>query len=133
YKLTKKTIAEIGRELGVSYVVEGTVRRAGTRVRVTAQLIQVADQTHLWTQSYERNFDDILILQSDVAQAIAKEIDIKLTPREAKRLAGVAVVSPPAHEAYLKGRYFWNKRTEEGLKKGIAHFEEAIGHEPNFA
>ena len=133
YKLTKKTVAEIGRELGVSYVVEGTVRRAGTRVRVTAQLIQVADQTHLWTQSYERNFDDILILQSDVAQAIAKEINIKLTPREAKRLAGVAVVSPPAHEAYLKGRYFWNKRTEEGLKKGIVHFQEAIEHEPDFA
>ena len=92
YKLTRKTVSEIGRELGVSYVVEGTVRRAGTRVRVTAQLIQVADQTHLWAESYDRHFDDILILQSEVAQAIAKEINIKLTPREAKRLASTGVL-----------------------------------------
>jgi TolB-like protein len=134
YKLTRKTVSEIGRELGVSYVVEGTVRRAGTRVRVTAQLIQVGDQTHLWAESYERHFDDILILQRDVAQAIAKEINIKLTPREAKRLANARlVVSSQAREAYLKGRYFWNKRTEEALKKGIEHFHEAIEHEPNYA
>ena len=90
YSFTKKTIAEIGRGTGRVVLVEG---RSGAPGRgVTAQLIQVADPTHLWAQSYERNFDDILILQSDVAQAIAKEIDIKLTPREAKRLAGVAVV-----------------------------------------
>ena len=133
YKLTRKTIAEIGSELGVSYVVEGSVRRSGTRVRVTAQLIQVANQTHLWAESYERHCEDILILQSDVAQAIAREIRIKLTPREARRLAAASVVGSEAHEAYLKGRYFWNKRTEDALKKGIEHFQEAIEHEPGYA
>jgi TolB-like protein len=133
YKGTSKTIAEIGRELGVSYVVEGSVRRAGTRVRVTAQLIRVADQTHLWSESYDRHCEDILILQSDVAQAIAREIRIKLTPQEEKRLAKAGTVGSKAHEAYLKGRYFWNKRTEEGLKKGIDHFQEAIAHDPRYA
>jgi TolB-like protein/Tfp pilus assembly protein PilF len=133
YKLTNKTIAEIGRELGVSYVVEGSVRRAGPRVRVTAQLIQVVDQTHVWAESYERRFDDILILQSDIARAIAKEIDVTLTPSEMRRLAGASAISPDAHAAYLKGRYCWNKRTEEGLKKGIEYFHEAIAYEPTFA
>jgi TolB-like protein len=133
YKLTRKTVSEIGRELGVSYVVAGTVRRAGRRVRVTAQLVQVADQTHLWTESYDRDFDDILVLQNDIAHAIAREIKIKLTPRAVKRLAGAGAVSPQAHEAYLKGRYFWNKRTEDALKKGIVHFQEAIAHEPHYA
>jgi TolB-like protein/Tfp pilus assembly protein PilF len=133
YKGTRKTIAEIGRELCVSYVVEGSVRRAGTRVRVTAQLIRVADQTHVWSESYDRHCEDILILQNDVAQAIAREIRIKLTPQEEKRLAKAATVGSKAHEAYLKGRYFWNKRTEEGLKKGIDHFQEAIALDPRYA
>jgi len=133
YKQTAKTVSEIGRELGVSYVVEGTVRRAGRHVRVTAQLVQVADQTHVWTESYDRDFDDILGLQSDIAQAIAREIDVKLTPGAARRLAGAGAISAKAHEAYLKGRYFWNKRTEDALKKGIVHFQEAIAHEPRYA
>ena len=134
YKGNRKTVSEMGRDLGVSYVLEGGVRRAGASVRVTAQLIQVADQSHVWAESYERHFDDILSLQCDVAQAIAREINIKLTPREAKRLAGAGVVvSPKAREAYLKGRYFWNKRTEEALQKGIEQFQEAIEHEPHYA
>jgi TolB-like protein/Tfp pilus assembly protein PilF len=133
YKGTRKSIAEIGRELGVSYVVEGSVRRAGTRVRVTAKLVQAADQTQLWAESYDRPCDDILILQSEVAQAIAREIRIKLTPREARRLAAASTVGMPAHEAYLKGRYFWNKRTEDALKKGIDHFQEAIALAPDYA
>ena len=95
YKGNRKTVSEMGRDLGVSYVLEGGVRRAGARVRVTAQLIQVADQSHVWAESYERHFDDILSLQCDVAQAIAREINIKLTPREAKRLAGAGVVVSP--------------------------------------
>ncbi len=133
YKNTNKTVAEIGRELGVSYLVEGSVRRGGSRVRVTAQLVQVRDQTHLWAESYERRYDDILMLQSDLARAVAKEIDVTLTPSEATRLARAPAISAQAHEAYLKGRYFWNKRTEEGLKKGIEFFEDAITHEPDFA
>jgi TolB-like protein/tetratricopeptide (TPR) repeat protein len=133
YKMTAKTVAEIGRELGVSYALEGTVRRAGGRVRVTAQLVQVADQTHVWTETYDRDFGDILVLQSDIARAIAREIKIKLTPGAAMRLASAGAVSPKAHEAYLRGRYFWNKRTEDALKKGIVHFQDAIAHEPRYA
>jgi TolB-like protein len=132
YKLTRKTVAEIGRELGVSHVVAGTVRRAGSRVRVTAQLVDVAGQTHVWGESYDRDFDDILVLQSDIAQAIAREIKIQLSPRAAARPAGGAI-GAPAHEAYLKGRYFWNKRTEDARKKGIGHFQEAIAQEPRYA
>jgi TolB-like protein/Tfp pilus assembly protein PilF len=133
YKQTAKTVSEIGRELSVSYVVEGTVRRAGSRVRVTAKLVQVADQTQVWSESYDRAFDDVLGLQSEIAQAIAREIKIKLTPAAAKRLADSGAISPQAHEAYLKGRYFWSKRTEEALQKGIVHFQEAITHEPRYA
>src|SRR5207249_4626894 len=100
---------------GVSYVLEGAVRRGGDRVRVTARLVQAADQTHVWTETYDRDFGDILVLQSDIAQAIAREIKIKLTPGAAIRLAGAGSVSPEAHEAYLRGRYFWNKSTEDAL------------------
>jgi TolB-like protein/Tfp pilus assembly protein PilF len=133
YKMTRKTAAEIGRELGVSHVVAGTVRRAGLRVRVTAQLVQVADQTHLWGESYDRDFDDVLILQSDIAHAIAREIKIQLTPGTGTRAAAARSVGAQAHEAYLKGRYLWNKRTEDALQKGIGHFEEAIAREPRYA
>jgi TolB-like protein/Tfp pilus assembly protein PilF len=133
YKATTKTVAEIGRELHVSHVVEGTVRRAGGRVRVTAQLVQVADQTHVWSDTYDRDFGDILVLQSDIAQAIARQIKITLTPGAARRMASAGSVSPQAHESYLRGRYFWNKRTEDALKKGIGHFEDAIAQEPRYA
>jgi TolB-like protein/Tfp pilus assembly protein PilF len=133
YKRTSKTIAEIGKELGVTHVVEGSVRRAGGRVRVTARLIQVADQTQVWSESYDRGFDDMLALQGELAQAIAREIRIKITPREAQRLAAAGAIGARAHEAYLKGRYFWNKRTEDAFATGIQHFHDAIAHEPNYA
>ncbi len=133
YKATTKTVAEIGRELRVSHLVEGSVRRAAGRVRVTAQLVQVADQTHVWTETYDRYFGDILVLQSYIAQAIAREIKIQLTPGAATRIASAGAVSPQAHESYLRGRYFWNKRTEDALRKGIGYFEEAIAQEPRYA
>ena len=133
YKDSDRTVQQIGRELGVSYVLEGSVRRVGRRVRVTAQLIQVDDQTHLWAESYDRELGDILALQNDVASAIADEIQIKLTPRERARLEKVRPVNPEAYEAYLKGRYFWNKRTKEALEKSIRWFERAIEKDPNYA
>ena len=133
YKHTGKSIQQIGRELGVYYVLEGSVRRAGNRVRIAAQLIQVSDQTHLWAESYERDLGDILGLQSDVAQAIGDEIRVKLTPQEQARLASVRPVHPEAYEAYLKGRYFWNKRTKEALQKGVRYFERAIEKDPGYA
>jgi TolB-like protein/Tfp pilus assembly protein PilF len=133
YKATKKGIREIGRELGVSYILEGSVRRAGGRVRITAQLIQVSDETHVWAESYERGLGDILKLQSEVARGIAREIRVKLTPREARRLEETREVSPEAYEAYLKGRYLWNKRTEDSMRKSIAQCERAIRQHPGYA
>ena len=133
YKGTKKSIKEIGAELGVAYVLEGSVRRALGRVRIAAQLIQVRDETHLWAQTYERSVTDILKLQSEVARAIAREIRVKLTPREERRLAASSAVSPQAYEAYLKGRHLWNRRTEEGMRKSIAHYEQAIRLYPQYA
>ena len=133
YKAASKTIADIGRELGVSHVLEGSVRRARNRVRIAAQLIQVSDETHLWAESYQRSLGDILRLQSDVARAIAREIRVKLTPREERRLADTPEVSPEAYEAYLKGRHLWNKRTEDGMRKSIVEYEDAIRQHPEYA
>jgi TolB-like protein len=133
YRAASTTVADMGRDLGVSYVLEGSVRRSGSRARVTAQLIKVADETQVWADSYDRAIDDMLTLERDVARAIAREIDVTLTPNAAKRLAGVTAVNPLADEAYLKGRYFWNKRTAESFEKGIDFFHEAIAHDPTYA
>jgi TolB-like protein/Tfp pilus assembly protein PilF len=133
YKGTKKSIKEIGAQLGVAYVLEGSVRRALGRVRIAAQLIQVRDETHLWAQTYERSLLDILKLQSEVARTIAREIRVKLTPREERRLAASSAVLPQAYEAYLKGRHLWNRRTEDGMQKSIAHYEQAIRLYPQYA
>ena len=133
YKSTNKGIDQIGHELGVDYILEGSVRRAGNRVRISAQLIQASDQTHLWADSYDRDLEDILTLQGEVARAIAGEIRIKVTPREQTRLASPRPVNRESHEAYLKGRYYWNKFTEEGLRKGLEYFQQAIAIDPGYA
>jgi TolB-like protein/Tfp pilus assembly protein PilF len=133
YRSTHKSLQRIGRELGVTYLLEGSVRRAGGRVRVSARLIQAGDQAHRWTGSYERELHDVLALQSDVARAIAKEIEVKLAPRERVRLAAAAPVDPRSYEDYLKGRYLWNARTQEALEKSIHYFERAIRNEPRHA
>ena len=133
YKGTRKSIREIGRELGVSHVLEGSLRRDADRVRISAQLIQVSDETHLWAESYERSLGDILKLQSEVAQAIAREIRVKLSSREKRRLTAVHEVAPAAYEAYLKGRHLWNKRTEEGMRTSISYYEDAIRKSPDYA
>src|SRR5213080_800931 len=132
YKSTTKTAQQIGQELGVSHLLEGSVRRSGERVRITAQLIRVSDATHLWAEGYERSLHDILALQAEVARAIAREIQIKLTIGVQHRLDRVAAIDPEAHEAYLRGRHLWNRRTEEGMRNSIAQYEEAIRH-PDYA
>jgi TolB-like protein/tRNA A-37 threonylcarbamoyl transferase component Bud32/Flp pilus assembly protein TadD len=126
-------LPEIARQLKVDAVVEGSVLRSGDRVRITTQLIDARTDRHLWAHSYERDMRDVLELQSEVAQAIANEIKIKVTPQEQVRLARARPVSPEAHEAYLKGRYYWNLRTQEGLKKGIEYFQQAIEKDPGCA
>jgi len=133
YKDTKKDARQIGRELGVDYILEGSVRRDGERVRITAQLVQVEDQTHLWARNYDRSLRDILSLQSDVAGAIAQEIALRLTPESSARLAAASPLDAQAYELYLKGRYAWNKRTEGGFLKAIDYFNEAIARDPNYA
>ncbi len=124
YKEARKPVPEIARELGVDGVIEGSVLRAGSRVRITAQLIRGATDEHLWTQSYERDLRDILALQSEVARAIAREIKIAVTPEEETRLAGARASNPGAYEAYLKGRY--QKSTAKGTKLAIEYFQQAL-------
>ncbi|HWS68240.1 MAG TPA: winged helix-turn-helix domain-containing protein [Steroidobacteraceae bacterium] len=135
FKSTTKSIGQIGHELGISHVLEGSVRRAGERVRITAQLIRVSDESHLWAQSYERALDDVLEVQAEVAQAVAREVQVKLSPRDARRLhpEKKRSIKPQAYEAYLRGRHFWYRRTEEGMRKSIECFQAALQHDPSFA
>ena len=133
YKHSDKRLDQIGRELGVQYVLEGSVRRAGDRVRITAQLISVSDQSHLWADDYDRKMEDVVTVQDDVAIAVARETQLKLDPAQQTDLARGRTVNPEAYEAYLKGRFFWNKRTEEGFRKSIEYFETAITKDPAYA
>jgi TolB-like protein/DNA-binding winged helix-turn-helix (wHTH) protein/Flp pilus assembly protein TadD len=133
YKGARKPLPEIARELNVDAVVEGTVLRSGEQVRITAQLIQAPADKHLWAESYEGDLHDTLALQKKVASAIAERIRIKLTPQEQEVLKNAEVVNPEAYEAYLKGRYFWNKRTADGLKRAVAYFTQAIEKDSNYA
>ena len=133
YKGTKKPLQEIAQELNVDALVEGTVLRSGGRVRITAQLIQAATDRHLWAEGYERDLRDVLALQSDVASAIANEIRITLTPQERARLASTREVNREAYEMYLKGRYYWNKRTRQYIERSIEYFQQATAKDPNYA
>ena len=126
YKDTRKDARQIASELGVNYIMEGSVRRDAGRVRITAILIRANDQTNLWAQTYDRDLTDILSLQNDVAGAIAREIRLKLTPVANARAASAGSLDPQAHELYLEGRYFWNRRTESGLLKAIESFNGAM-------
>jgi eukaryotic-like serine/threonine-protein kinase len=124
---------EIAKILGVDAVVEGSVIRAGDRVRITAQLIDAKADRHLWAKSFERSSRDVLALQEELAAAIANEIHVQLTPAEKSRLSSARQVVPEAYDAYLKGRYFFNRPSDENLQKAIAHFEEAVKRSPDFA
>ena len=133
YKKAQKLLPEIARELNVRAVVEGSVLREGDNVRVNVQLIQASPEKHLWAENFDRTMKSILALQSDVAQAIAREIRVVVTPDEQKRMASSRSVNPEAHEAYLKGRFYWNKRRGEDLKTAIGYFDQAIEKDPSYA
>jgi TolB-like protein/DNA-binding winged helix-turn-helix (wHTH) protein/Flp pilus assembly protein TadD len=133
YKNVHRPLPEIARELNVEAVVEGSVSRSGNQVRITAQLIQVPADKHIWAQSYAGDLRDTLELQSRVARAIAEQIQITLNRQEQGALGSSRAVNPEALEAYLKGRYFWNKRTGDGLRTAIAYFSRAIEIDPSFA
>jgi TolB-like protein/DNA-binding winged helix-turn-helix (wHTH) protein/Flp pilus assembly protein TadD len=133
YQDTRKTMPEIARELNVDAVVEGTVARAGDRVRIRTQLIYAPMDRHLWAQAYERDLKDVLALQASLSQDIAGEIRLRLTSQQRASLAASRSVNPEAHELYLKGRYFWNKRNQEGFSKAIEYFQQAIARDPGYA
>jgi len=132
YRASQKSLPEIARELNVDAVVEGSVARVENRVRVTAQLIHAATDTTLWARTYERPLSDALKLQSEVAASIAGEVRVQITPGERERLSSAAAVVPAAHDAYLRGRYFWNTRTEAGLQKSIEYFQQALSADPGY-
>jgi TolB-like protein/DNA-binding winged helix-turn-helix (wHTH) protein/Flp pilus assembly protein TadD len=133
YKNVRKPLAEIARELNVDAVVEGSVLRSGERVRIDAQLIQVPADKQIWAESYQGDFRDTLALQSRVARAIAGQIRATLNRQEQVALEKSKAVNPVAYEAYLKGRYFWNKRTGDGLRTAIEYFNHAIETDPTYA
>jgi TolB-like protein/DNA-binding winged helix-turn-helix (wHTH) protein/Tfp pilus assembly protein PilF len=133
YKGTRKPLSQIAQELNVGAVVEGTVLRVGSRVRITAELVRVSTDRHLWADTYESQMGDVLALQNRVSSAIVNEIRINLTPEERERLAKTPAVSPEAYENYLKGLYYWNKRSDENLTRAIAYFERAAHEDPQYA
>jgi TolB-like protein/DNA-binding winged helix-turn-helix (wHTH) protein/Flp pilus assembly protein TadD len=133
YKHAHKPLPQIARELNVDAVVEGTVLRSGDQVRITAQLIEAAADKHLWSQSYEGELRNTLALQNQVASAIADQIRISLNPQEQAALKTAKVVDPEAYQSYLKGRFFWNKRTADSLRAALAYFNQAIEEDPKYA
>jgi TolB-like protein/DNA-binding winged helix-turn-helix (wHTH) protein/Tfp pilus assembly protein PilF len=130
YKDTQKRLPQIARELGVDAVVEGSVARSGEYVRVTAQLIEAATDTHLWAREYDGTMSDLLGMQSQVAQEITEQVGVKLTAQEQLRLQETHLANPESFESYLLGRYYWNKRTEEGFAKAVEYFQKAINEDP---
>ena len=133
YRGTGKRIDQIANELDVDYLLEGSVRRSGDRVRISAQLIRASDQTHLWSETYDRDVRDVLVLQDEVAQRIAREIRLALPAQRLARAAARRQVNPEAYEAYLKGRSLWYERSNPALAKSIGHFQNAIRRDPDYA
>lgn len=135
YKNSPRPVDKISRELGVQYVIEGSVRRNSDKVRITAQLIQANDQTHLWARQYDRDLKDLLALQAEIAQEIADEIQLTLGEQRHAQAAGSRLTpnSYQAYDLYLKGRYFWNRRTPEGFKDAIKYFQQAIAQDRDYA
>jgi len=133
YKGTRKTLAEIGRELNVDAVVEGELEFVGNRVRINAKLIHAPTDRQLWAESYEHELRDVLRLQGELASTIANKISIMVKPQERARLLNARPINPELYALYLKGRFYWNKRNEEGLKTGVRYFEQAIEKDPGYA
>jgi TolB-like protein/DNA-binding winged helix-turn-helix (wHTH) protein len=133
YKGTRTTLPEIGRELGVDAVVEGSVLRSGDRVRITAQLIRAATDRHIWAATYDGDLKDVLSLQARVAEAITNQVKLNLTADESSRLRRTPAVNPEAFDLYLRGRYAWNQRNPEGFGKAVEYFNQAIEKDSKFA
>jgi tetratricopeptide (TPR) repeat protein len=133
YKHTNKTVSQIGQELGVDHILEGSVRRDGEEARVSAQLIRVSDQTHLWAQNYERELHDLLLIENELGRAIARQVQINLTPQQKIDLSQMQTVNPDVYDLYLKGRFYWNQRNPAAIKESIGYLQRATEKDPNFA
>jgi TolB-like protein/DNA-binding winged helix-turn-helix (wHTH) protein len=133
YKHTDKTVNQIGRELRVDYILEGSVRRDGDKSRVSAQLIRVSDQTHLWAHNYDRDMHDLLGIENELGKTIAQQVRVNLTPRRQIELSKMRTVDPEAYDLYLRGRYYWNQGTSAGVKESIGYFQQATAKDPDFA
>jgi tetratricopeptide (TPR) repeat protein len=133
YKKTDKPLPQIAKELNVDAVIEGSVLRAGDRVRITAQLIGAVPERHLWARNYERDLRDVLSLQGEIARTITEEVKANVTPDVQARLASARPVNPKAHEAYLQGLFFFNKLTEGDFQKAIEYAQQAVQIDPDYA
>jgi len=133
YKGTTKKVREIGEELEVGSVLEGSLRKAGNKIRVTAQLIAVSGDRHVWAQSYDRNLDDVFAVQTDIAKKVADSLRVKILSPEMKRIGKKPTQNTTAYTLYLRGRYLWNKRNLDDVKKAAEYFEQATKEDPAFA
>ncbi len=133
YKNSNRTVGEIGRELGVDYVVEGSLRTAGQRLRINVELVRVSDQTELWAQQYDRSLKELYSLQEEVPRAIAQGVRVELSAAGQSRLSGARPLNPDAYLAYLEGRYYWNQRSPQALERAIVHLKQAVELDPDYA
>jgi TolB-like protein len=133
YKRSPDNLREVAKQLGVANVLEGSVQRTADRVHVNVQLIKAASDAHLWAEAYDRKLTDIFGVESEIAKTIADTLQAKLTGSEREAIAAQPTQNTEAHQLYLKGRYFWNRRTGENLKKALAYFEQAAEKDPNYA
>ena len=133
FKGATKGVAGVGKALGVDYILEGSVRRTADRVRVSAQLIRVSDETHLWAETFDRQSSDLLTLQDEIARRVAQSLEHRLISSPKADWVHPRTASMDAYQDYLKGRFYWNKRTEEGFRNAISYFEQAIAKDPNYA
>ena len=133
YKHTRKGIDQIGNQLDVDFVVEGSVRRGGERVRIAAQLVKVSDQSHLWAEAYNRTLEDVITIQTDVAKRVARSLEVELLESGQAVVGRTFTRHSAAYEAYLKGLFYWNRRTEEGFRNAGEHFQEAVEKDPDYS
>jgi TolB-like protein len=133
YQGARKNLADIGKELKAGMILEGSVRKAGNQVRITVQLVDPVEDKHLWTQSYDRELQDIFAVQSDIARSVATAVKVELLTTVASQIGKKPTTSTEAYLQYLKGKLEWSKRSEEGARKGVEHFSEALKQDPNFA
>jgi adenylate cyclase len=133
YRSTQKGVSEIARELSVGTLVEGSVRKAGNRVRIAVQLVDAATESHVWARNYDRQLDDIFAIQSEIAEEVARELSVKLVSSERARLERRPTEDTEVYMLYLKGLQYWNERSDEGLLKAVSYFEKAVERDRNFA